>query len=95
MQCHAPSLVKYGRLLQFANDTTLLCIGDNCQILNCTEVQWKLLEHDLKLLLNWSRMKLNFTKPSTMWFKPKHGPGTSHSIIDDQQLQEAEEQKYL
>ena len=32
-----------------------------------------------------------------MWFKPKHGPGTSHPpvLIDGQQLQEVEEKKYL
>ena len=89
-----PSLVKYGRLLQFADETTLIYVGDNC-----AEVQWKL-EHDLQLLLDWidsSRMKLNITKSSIMWFKPKHGPGTSHSpvIIDGQPLQEVEEQKYL
>ena len=89
-----PSLVRYGRLLQFADDTTLICIGGNR-----TEVQWKL-EHDLKLLLDWmnsSRMKLNFIKSSIMWYKPKYGPGTYHPpvLIDGQQLQEVEEQKYL
>lgn len=25
-----PSLVKYGRLLEFADDTTLICSGDSC-----------------------------------------------------------------
>ena len=83
-----------GGLLQFADDTTLICVADNR-----AEVQWKL-EHDLQLLFDWidsSRMKLNITKSSIMWFKPKHGLGTSHSpvLIDGQPLQEVEEQKYL
>ena len=89
-----PSLVKYGRLLQFADDTTLICTGGNRD-----EVQWKL-EHDLRLLLDWihsSKMKLNITKSSLMWFKPKRDPSTSPPpvFIDGQQLQEVEEQKYL
>ena len=72
-----PSLVKYGRLLQFADDTTLICVGDNR-----AEVQWKL-EHDLQLLLDWinsSRIKLNITKSNIMWFKPKHGIYSKKSI---------------
>ena len=36
-----PSLVQYGRLLQFADDTTLICSGDTHD-----DVQWQL-EHDL------------------------------------------------
>ena len=88
-----PSLVKYGRLLQFADDTTLICTGDNH-----VEVQRKL-EHDLRLLLDWinsSKMKLNITK-SSLWFKPKRDPGTSPPavLIDGRQLQEVKEQKYL
>ena len=89
-----PSLVKYGRLLQFADDTTLICTG-----VNRDEVQQKL-EHDLRLLLDWinsSKMKLNITKSNLMWFKPKRDPGMSPPpvLIDGQQLPEVEEQKYL
>ena len=42
-------------------------------------------------------MKLNFTKSSLMWFKPKQGSGAPHSpiFIDGHPLQEVEEQKYL
>ena len=60
-----PSLVKYGILLQFADDTTLICSGD--------EVQCQL-EYDLGLLFSWlnsSKMKLNIAKSSLMWFKSK------------------------
>ena len=49
-----PSLVKCGRLLQFADDTTLICSGDTH-----TEVQQQL-EHNLIS----SKMKLNTSKSS-------------------------------
>ena len=54
-----PSLVKYGRLLQFADDTTLICSSDSHD-----EAQHQL-EYDLELLLSWinsSKMKLNIAK---------------------------------
>ena len=63
-----PSLVKYGRLLQFADDTTLICSGDAHD-----EVQLQL-EYDLGLLLSWpnsSKMKLNIAKSILMWFRSK------------------------
>ena len=50
-----PSLVECGRLLQFADDTTLICSGDTHD-----DVQ-RQLEHDLRSLLFWinsSKMKL-------------------------------------
>ena len=85
-----PSLVKYGILLQFADDTTLICSGD--------EVQCQL-EYDLGLLFSWlnsSKMKLNIAKSSLMWFKSKRGVSVHPSVfIDGHQLQEVEEQKYL
>ena len=89
-----PSLVKCGRLLQFADDTTLICSGDTHN-----EVQQQL-EHNLKLLLFWinsSKMKLNTSKSSLMWFKPKQSYCAPHPpvFIDNHQLQEVEEQKYL
>ena len=89
-----PSLVKCGRLLQFADDTTLICSGDTHN-----EVQQQL-EHNLKLLLFWinsSKMKLNTSKSSLMWFKPKQSSCAPHPpvFIDNHQLQEVEEQKYL
>ena len=88
-----PSLVKYGRLLQVADDTTLICLGDAHD-----EVQHQL-EFDLGLLLSWinsSKMKLNIAKSSLMWFKSKQDASANPPIfIDGYQLQEAEEQKYL
>ena len=89
-----PSLVKCGRLLQFADDTTLICSGDTHN-----EVQQQL-EHDLELLLFWissSKMKLNTSKSSLMWFKPKQSSCAPHPpvFIDNHQLQEVVEQKYL
>ena len=88
-----PSLVKYGRLLQFADDTTLICSGDAHDEVQCQ------LEYDLGLLLSWlnsSKMKLNIAKSSLMWFKSKRGVSAHPSVfIDGHQLQEVEEQKYL
>ena len=63
-----PPLVKYGRLLQFADDTTLICLGAAHDEVQCR------LEYNLGLLFSWinsSKMKLNIAKPSLMWFKSK------------------------
>ena len=90
-----PSLVQYGRLLQSADHTTLICSGDTHN-----DVQQQL-EHDLmRLLLSWinsSKMRLNITKSSLMWFKSKRGSGVPHPpvFVNDHLLQEVEEQKYL
>ena len=89
-----PSIVQYGRLLQFANDTTLTCSGDTHN-----DVQWQL-QHDLRSLHSWinsSKMRLNITKSSLMWFKSKQGCGVPHPpvFINGHLLQEVEEQKYL
>ena len=87
------SLVKYGRLLQFADDTTLICLVDAQD-----EVQLQL-EYDLGLFCFWlhsSKMKLNIAKSSLMWFRSKWGASAHPFVfIDDHQLQEVEEQKYL
>ena len=64
-----PSLVHHGNLLQFADDTTLICSGDTCE-----EVEKKLL-HNLELISKWifqSKMRLNVNKSSVMWFSSKH-----------------------
>ena len=63
-----PSLVRYGDLLQFADDSTLICSGDTCE-----DVQ-RQLAHDLELILKWitlSKMHLNINKSSVMWFSSK------------------------
>ena len=55
-----PSVVKFGKLLQFADDTTLISNTDTVK---------KLLSHDLALLsdrLSSSRLKLIINKSSVM-----------------------------
>ena len=63
-----PSLVKFGKLLQFADDTILICCdSDN----NSVKIQ---LSHDLALPSNWisaSHLTFNIDKSSVMWFTPK------------------------
>ena len=58
-----PSLVHHGNLLQFADDTTLICSGDTHE-----EVEMKL-SHNLELISKWisqSKMQLNVNKSSVM-----------------------------
>ena len=60
-----PSQIKHGRLLQYADDTVLLCSGANPR-----DVHW-LLSEDLFCLTRWisqSKMRLNIEKSSVMWF---------------------------
>ena len=82
-----PCLVKYRRLLQFSDDATLICSGNTH-----SEVQQRL-KHDLRLLLfNSSKMKLNTSKSSLMWFKPKQSSCAPHPpvFINNHQLQGTE-----
>ena len=63
-----PSQVRHGCLLQFADDTCLICAG------NSPGVVARLLQDDLSVLSNWvalSKMKLNFDKSNVMWFNVK------------------------
>ena len=60
-----PSQVRHGCLLQFADDTCLICAG------NSPGVVARLLQDDLSVLSNWvalSKMKLNLNKSNVMWF---------------------------
>ena len=62
------SQVHNGKLLQYADDTTLICTGDDC-----CEVH-NHLTTDLQYISNWitsSKMQLNIAKSSVMWFMPK------------------------
>ena len=63
-----PSQVSHGRLLQYADDTALICSGiDFAKAHRC-------LTEDLQSLSAWitqSKMKLNIAKSSVMWFRPK------------------------
>ena len=79
-----PSIVEYGRLLQFADDTTLICSGVAHDEVQCQ------LEYDLGLFFSWinsSKMKLNFAKSSLMWFKPKRSASARPPVfIEGHQL---------
>ena len=87
-----PSLVHHGNLLQFADDTTLICSGDTCE---------KKLSHDLELISKWisqSKMQLNVKKSSVMWFSSKHSKRKSEYppiMIDDQPLTAVTQQRYI
>ena len=62
------SSVHNGKLLQYADDTALICTGGDC---------YKVHNHlttDLEYIFNWissSRMQLNIAKSRVMWFLPK------------------------
>ena len=85
----------YGSLLQFADDTTLICSGDTGE-----EVEKKLC-HNLELISNWisqSKMWLNVNKSSVTWFSSKHSKRKSEYplvLIDDQPLTAVTQQCYL
>ena len=63
-----PSLVKHSRLLQFADDTTVICSGKNYVVRDN-------LNSDMDRIQAWiasSRMSiLNVQKSSVMWFSLK------------------------
>jgi len=87
-----PSQIYFGKLLQYADDTALICTG-----VDYFEVQRQLSE-DLKLLSEWlslSRMQLNIAKSSVMWFKPKSTEVPPVVYIDNILLKEVTVQKYL
>ena len=91
-----PSVVKFGKLLQFTDDTTLISSGSDID----TVKKQSALSHDLALLSDWissSRMKLNINKSSIMWFTPKILQNISCPAIfmDDNKLQEVDHQNYL
>ena len=73
-----PPVVKFGKLLQFADDITLICSGSDIDTVK------KQLSHVLALLSDWissSRMKLNINKSSVMWFTPKTSQNISCRAI--------------
>jgi len=64
-----PSQVKHGKLLQYADYTALICSGTS------TEEVHRCLSADLQSLSSWitqSKIKLNITKSSVMWFTLKN-----------------------
>ena len=63
-----PSQVTQGLLLQYADDTTLICNGSSPDIVAT------MMSTQLSRIQSWidrSRMKLNFTKSSVLWFSVK------------------------
>ena len=60
-----PLQVRHGTLLQLADDTYLICSGDNYEHVK------NMLCDDLSTLLRWiksSKMKFNLSKSSVTWF---------------------------
>ena len=88
-----PLQVSRGCLLQFADDTCLICFGDSCVTVA------RSLQDDLRDLSKWiemSKMKLNLKKSSVMWFsiKPPSGPPPP-VLYDTTPLTVVDRQKYL
>ena len=89
-----PSQVSHGRLLQYADDTALICSGIDLAEVHCG------LTEDLQSLSAWiarSKMKLNIAKSSVMWFKLK--VSVTEQIpavyVSDVPLKPVSTQKYL
>ena len=60
------SQITGGTLLQYANDTALICSGSTLDVVH------QCLSDDLSCLLSWvkqSKMQLNIEKSSIMWFR--------------------------
>ena len=69
-----PSQVTSGLLLQYADDTTLICCGPS------KEDVASMMNHQLELIGQWTKannMKLNHRKSSVMWFKVSNLQGRS------------------
>ena len=92
-----PSVVTAGTLLQYADDTTLICSGANPA---STAV---IMNYQLQLVHSWiadSKMRLNGNKSCVMWFKPRHCRNyrlveQPDIMINNMTLQVTVKQKYL
>lgn len=89
-----PSLVTHSRLLQFVDDTTLIC---PVEIHAAVREQ---LCFDLQKIQTWItsiKMKLNVGKSSVMWFARKCASRVIPPaiLVDDHQLKEVDEEKFL
>ena len=90
-----PSQVKHGWLLQYADDTALLCSGANPR-----DVVHRMLSEDLLCLTRWisqSKMWLNLEKSSVMWFRPRSliNSALEDIVVDGTCLNAVITQKYL
>ena len=92
-----PSVVTAGTLLQYADDTTLICSGADPA---STAV---IMNYQLQLVHSWiadSKMRLNGNKSCVMWFKPRHCRNyrlveQPDIMINNMTLQVTVKQKYL
>ena len=89
-----PLAVKHGCLLQFADDTCLICQGESPAIVGAH------LNADLCLLSTWihnSKMQFNLKKSSVMWFsvRSRYNGAQPQILIDNVPLSQVTKQKYL
>ena len=89
-----PSQIRHGKLLQYADDTALICSGIN------QDIAHQHLSEDLEQLARWieqSKMRLNADKSSVMWFRPQTlvGAPPPDVKINDICLTHVKVQKYL
>ena len=90
-----PLQIRNGTLLQYADDTCLICCGDDqTQVKNC-------LCSDSASLAGWiaaSKMHVNVEKSSVMWFSvksPKSSTVVPPILLECTPLVNVIEQKYL
>ena len=91
---HMAQHVKHGTLLQFADDTALICSGGDCYDVH------RQISEDLLTVSNWivsSKMRLNVSKSNVMWFTPASLQTVCFPpvLIGDTPLQRVTVQKYL
>ena len=89
-----PSQIKYGWLLQYTDDTGLLCSGTTSGDVH------RLLSEDLLCLthlISRSKMCLNIEKSSVMWFRPRSlvNSPLEDIVVDGTCLNTVKTQKYL
>ena len=88
-----PSQVSNGCLLQFADDTCLICSAESPSAVAA------MLQDDLNALSQWivmSKMRLNLKKSSVMWFSIKpSAAAVPHVMVGDTVLSVVSKQKYL
>ena len=89
-----PAQLANGLLLQYVNDTTIICTGATPAAVQNT------MGSQLSLIQQWilqSKMEINFKKSSVMWFKASNrSTKFAHPIsVGGGVLQVTEKQKYL
>ena len=90
-----PKQVQHGLLLQFADDTCLICYGTTSESVS------KLLSDDLSSFFSCiteSRMQVNVCKSRVMWFRirqPRPRVSPPSVYLDDSPLSCVEHHKYL